>query len=94
MRALIFRYKKDFAPRLPGTTGNGAGSKGNGQIRYPVFEDLTRLNFFKLRSIAKNENVHSCWSVSGSLRFRLKNDEIVRKVKNIYDPVEKIISSL
>jgi len=92
IRSLIFKLKKDFAARLPGTSGNGAGRKGNGPLRFPIYEDLTRTNFFKMRAIAKHEKVHSCWSVSGALRFRLKDEDTVRKVANIFDPVEKIIS--
>jgi len=93
MRALVFRLKKECAPRLPGTSGNGAGAKGNGPFRFPIFEDLTRANFFKMRAISKHDSVLSCWSVSGSLRFRLKDSDQVKKVSNIYDSVENIVNS-
>jgi len=92
-RAMIFRLKKEFADRLPGTTGNSQHSRGNGKFRYPIYEDLTRTNFFKMRAIAQHEAVHSCWSVSGHLRFKLNGENRIRKVKNILDPVEKIIET-
>jgi len=92
-RALIFRLKKEYADRLLGTTGNSQHSRGNGKLRYPIYEDLTRTNFFKMRAIAQHEAVHSCWSVSGSLRFKLNGENRIRKVKNILDSVDKIIEN-
>ena len=94
--ALMFRIKHDHAPRLP--AGNAAGrSSGNlkqresGPYKYPFYEDLTKLNFAKLRAIAQHERVQACWSVSGILRYKLTNDSTIFKVSDVFDTVEEIL---
>lgn len=98
IRALMFRLKKDFAtkaPVQPSSTRSQSSSTNSsraGKFLYPFYEDLTRHNFRKMRAIAQHERVESCWSVNGILRFKLKNDSAIRRVKDIYDPVDKIIN--
>lgn len=99
IRALIFRFKRDFAPRHPADRQQqqqqqpGSSKRMvSGKFKHPLFEDLTRTNFHKMRALASHELVQSCWSVSGNLRFKLKNEERIRRVKCVFDPIEKIIS--
>jgi hypothetical protein len=44
-----------------------------------------------MRAISQREEVESCWSVSGQLKFKLKNDPAVRKVKSIFANIDDII---
>jgi uncharacterized protein YoxC len=92
LRNLIFKHKKNAAPRATGT-GRGAGGSGErtGRHLYPLFDDLTRLNYAKLKAIGQDSRVQACWSVGGQLRFKLHNSEEVKKVTSILDPVEKIL---
>jgi hypothetical protein len=99
IRALVFRLKKDFAPRqnppppAPNTRRNPSQQNHElrGKYKYLIFEDLTRLTFNKMRAISQREEVESCWSVSGQLKFKLKNDPAVRKVKSIFANIDDII---
>jgi len=92
IRALVFRLRRDHAPREEPEQG-GRGHQRPGRYLFPFYEDLTRLNFAKLRAISQHEKVQSCWSVSGSLRFKLKDDDTVRRVKSVFATVEDIISA-
>ena len=94
LRSLVFRLKKDHAPRLePESAGQRERQKGAGKFVYPFFEDLTRTNFSKLRAISQHESVHACWSINGSLRYRLKDDDTVRRVKSVFASVDEIIGA-
>jgi hypothetical protein len=100
IRSMVFRLKKEYAPRSPPepvngtrskTTGAGAGA-GAGKLEYLLYEDLTRPTFSKMRGIAQHESVENCWSVSGHLRYKLKNDQNIYKVKSIFATVEQILA--
>jgi hypothetical protein len=93
-RAVCFRLKKEFAPRLPAQDGVSAGgSKSHKQPRYafPFYEDLTATTFKKLKELQADPRVEACWSVNGQLRFRLTGSDQVKKVKHILDPIESIL---
>lgn len=83
-KAVILANRKEFATRLsPG---------GKGKIAYPIFEDLTRDTFSKMKSLGAEEEVESCWSVAGQIRFKKVGSEVIHKVDNIYLPNEDILS--
>ena len=95
IQSLIFKLKKDFAPReesaMPAQQDKTDRFR-QGKFHYPVYEDLTRVNFAKLRALAQHEKVHSCWTVNGSIRYKLKGEDTIRKVKSVSETVDKIIS--
>lgn len=100
-KALCLRLKRDFAPRKArptqqGRDGTSDGASGRTEERgwyvHPFNEDLTRINFAKMRSISKDPAVQSCWSINGSLRFRLVDSSVVKRVSNVFDPIAKIIA--
>jgi hypothetical protein len=106
-REVIFRLKKLYAPRLErGSTGGaggagGAGRRGDGggdgeeersRLAYPMYEDLTRATFQKLRAISQDSRVKSCWTVKGQIRFTLHSSvNEIKKVVSILDPLDKIL---
>jgi hypothetical protein len=94
IRAMIFRLKKEFAPRAPTEPAAGTRSKDqrSGKLTYLLFEDLTRPTFSKMRAMSQHEAVENCWSVSGSLRYKLINDPTIYKVKSIFASVEQILA--
>ena len=97
LRSLIFQLKKDHAPRLPSTqqpTVAQPGAKPSmGKYAYPIYEDLTKINFNLMRELSSREEVFACWSVAGNLRYRLKNDTTVRKVKSVFSSVDSILAN-
>ena len=99
MRSLVFRFKKEFAPRVREESVQAAASRrpaadGPGRYRYPFFEDLTSVNFKKMRAIADHPSVEACWSSRGQLRYKLKGSTTVKKVANVLGTVKSILSEL
>jgi len=94
IRAMVFRLKKDYAPRLEPETARQGVQHRLGRYQYLFFEDLTRPNFLKLRALSQHEKVASCWSINGSLKYKLKDSEnVVRVVKSVFATVDDIVDA-
>jgi len=91
IRQLVFRLKKDFATKVP--TPTTSKSHPHPKLAHPFYEDLTTFNFSKMRAIAQDKRVLSCWSVAGQLRLRLNGETAVRRVRNHYETVDAIIAA-
>lgn len=93
-RNLVFRNRKEFAPREnpPAPNNNRSGQKGGARMKFPFFEDLTRATFQKLGDIKKQESVVSAWTVNGSIRFRVKDDTNTYKVSYLTEEFDDIVS--
>ncbi len=91
-RSLVFKHKKAFAPRERGPSS--ASPDRPGRYKYPIFEDLTKLTFTKMRAIAALPSVEACWSSGGQLRFKLKDNPIVHRVPNLLLPADKIVGNI
>ena len=94
---LIFKHKREFQPTAaqPITTRASQHSSSRPRPLYPIYEDLTRASFTKLRALSSHEAVHAAWSSSGIIKFRLKsNSEVIHKVKNVHDPVSTILDKI
>jgi len=76
-----------------GARWDGAGGDGDrGKFSYPIYEDLTRSTFLKLRAISQDDRVKSCWTIKGQIRFTLKkNEKEVKKVVSLLDPLDVIL---
>ena len=74
--------------------GGGGGSRPGelGRFTFPFHEDMTALNYKKMKAIGADERVAGCWSINGQLRYRLvvKPDE-TRRVVSVFDPIETIL---
>ena len=91
IRAMVFRLRKECAPRQePDQPARGERPRP-GRFQFLFYEDLTRPNFLKLRALALHEKVQSCWSVNGTIKYKLKDSETVRKVKSVFVPVDDIL---
>ncbi len=105
----VFKLKKYYAPRVEqsGQRGGGGGGggaatggdqepggfEGRGKFCFPIYEDLTRATFLKMRAISKDERVKSCWTVKGQIKFVLhKNAKEVKRVVSLLDPLDVILS--
>jgi hypothetical protein len=84
LRALVFKHKKAHAPKH--TSG-----PHKDRFKFQLFEDLTGTNFKKMRALAADERVAACWSAGGQIRFRLLDDTAIKRVDNVFDPIDKII---
>jgi uncharacterized protein YoxC len=93
LRNLVFKHKRDSAPRaaVPSAGRGGGGSERLGKLLYPLFDDLTRINYAKMKAIGNDERVQACWSVGGQIRFKLHDSDVVKKVNSVFDPLDKII---
>jgi mRNA-degrading endonuclease YafQ of YafQ-DinJ toxin-antitoxin module len=85
-RSLLFRFRKDHAPRETATTNDRPG-----RMKYPFYEDLTRATFKQLKTIQSDERVTAAWTVSGVIRFKLDGDEKVYRVTSVYDTIDDLL---
>ena len=90
-RSVIFRYRKNYAPRetAPANTRGGAENHG-GRMVHPFFEDLSKATFKQLVSIKACSEVTSAWTVGGAIRFKIKDSEVIFRVSSIYDTVDSL----
>jgi prefoldin subunit 5 len=103
VRDVCFTLKKYYAPRVEQSGGGrggaarggdeGAGGfEGRGRYLYPLYEDLTRAMFLKMRAITNDERVKACWTIKGQIRFVLhKNEKDVRRVQSLLTPLDDIL---
>jgi len=89
---LFMENKKEYALRETAAAGAAARAGWPPPFKYPVFEDLTRDAFVKMKELAGDDRVLACWSTGGQLRYRRKDDpSVVHKVRSIYDSVDNIL---
>jgi hypothetical protein len=103
VRDVCFTLKKYYAPRVEQSGGGrggaarggdeGAGGfEGRGRYLYPLYEDLTRATFLKMRAITNDERLKACWTIKGQIRFVLhKNEKDVRRVQSLLTPLDDIL---
>ena len=96
-RNLVFRNRKEFSPRET-SNANAAPSTSTRsnhvrtpRMRFPFFEDLTKATFTKLSDIKQQEGVISAWTVNGSIRFKLKDNNTIFRVSKLQETLEEII---
>jgi hypothetical protein len=88
IRSLVFKHKREYAPR---DRSQVLRSGAPGRNLYSIFEDLTKMNFNKMRELADHPQVGACWTIGGQIKYKLVNSERVRSVKNILDTADKIL---
>ena len=64
--------------------------RGSPRQKYPIYDDLTKTNFQKMRSLAADKRVLACWSVKGQLKFKCHGEEFVRRVPCAFTPTEEL----
>jgi len=75
-----------------GSEEEAGGFEGRGKYAFPLYEDLTRATFKKMRAIADDSRVKACWSVKGQLKFVLhKSPNEIRKVVSLLEPLDSIL---
>ena len=88
IRAMIFRLKKELAPTTSITTREGERRTVQ---QFPIYEDLTKPAHQLLQDLLKDPRTGPVWTIGGHIRYRLKNDDTVRKVVSVFDSVEDIL---
>jgi hypothetical protein len=93
-KGLIFKHRKEFAPREehPASTNTRSQARATTRMRYPFYEHLTSTTFRQLKEIQHHQDVHSAWTVGGVIKFRSKNSDTIYKVSSIFDTVDSILS--
>ena len=110
MRALVFKLKKEFAPReKAGATtrsnsvagenpawsssvvGDGPAKPLTARLKFQIYDDLTKVNFQKMKAIGADKRVAQCWSANGQIKFKLVGCQTVKSVKSVYDPIDDIL---
>jgi predicted transcriptional regulator len=92
-RSLIFRYRREYAPKedtAPSASTRGSSTR-QPRPKHSLFEDLTTANFKQLQSFKQSDRIASVWSVNGVIRFKVKDCDTIFKVSSLYDTVESII---
>ena len=69
-----------------------SGAAKAAKMSFPFFEDLTKATFQKLTSIKQQTNVISAWTVNGSIRFKIKDNNTIFRVNSLQETFEEIIS--
>ena len=90
-RGLVFRHKRAFAPREAASPNT---RDRPGRYLFPLFEDLTKVTFSKMRAIAAHPRVEASWSSGGQIKFKLKDSVNVHRASNVLDTVEDILSKI
>jgi len=84
LRALVFRLKKEFAPK---------SDNSSSRLLYPFYEDLTKPNFQLLRALAEDTRTGAVWSINGAIKYKMANGTEVRRVASVFDSVDNILRS-
>jgi hypothetical protein len=92
LRSIIFKFKKDHAPRTPSTTTQKSTHRLP-RFSYPIYEDLTRDTFICLKALSADTRTSACWTVSGHIKYKLNNSNDIKKVSSIYSSVDSIIGN-
>jgi len=79
-RALVFKHKKQYAPKE--TTNRK-------RLLFPFYEDLTRDSFSLMRRLNADDRTESAWSVRGQIKYKLVGSGIIKKVDNVYGSYEE-----
>jgi hypothetical protein len=97
IRALIFRLKKQYAPRsAPNESrrrGDAPATSTPGRLLYQIFDDLTKTNFIKMKTIGDDTRVEQCWAANGQLKFKLVGSQQIKKVISVFDSIDHIINN-
>ena len=67
--------------------------KSAGVRRFIVVEDLTPDTHKLLRELQSDDQTDKVWSVNGRIHYTLVGKKEIKKVKNIFDSVQEILSS-
>jgi hypothetical protein len=84
VKALIFKHRKEFAPT---TTSDGQRPR----YKFPFHDDLTKDTFQKMKQMQDDPRVQSCWSTGGSLRYKLVDSSVIKRVPSVYLSNDEIL---
>jgi hypothetical protein len=77
LKTLLFKHRKEYAVK-----DDQGGPRP--RFKYPFHDDLTRDSFLKMKSLQNDPRINACWSTGGTLRYRLNDCNIIRKVPSVY----------
>jgi hypothetical protein len=86
VRLAILKNKRQHTPAPTND------EKAAGIVRFTIAEDLTPQCFKLLRELQRNEDVTKAWTTEGKIRFTVRGNTTVHRVKSVYDPAYVIIN--
>ena len=86
LRAAVFRHKKEFAPK------SISSANSRSYLKFPIFEDLTGDTFSCVKALSDDQRTGAVWTINGVIRYKLNGETTVRKVTNVYESVDTILS--
>jgi hypothetical protein len=75
IKAVLFKHRKEFAAKDGGPRP---------KYLYPFYDDLTKDTFAKMKLMQNDPRVESCWSTGGSLRYKLVDSNVIKRVPSVY----------
>jgi hypothetical protein len=82
LKSVLFKHRKEFSVKM---------DQNSTRQKYPFNDDLTKDNFSKLKQLQDDPRVQACWSAGGSLRYRLVDCNVVRRVQSVYLSNDEIL---
>ena len=90
LRSLMFQLKKEFATKIDSSAPTAPNRSQ--RLKYPIYEDLTKINFQLLKSLADDARTGAVWSIGGVIKYKLVNGTEVKKVSSVFDTVDDILA--
>ena len=86
LKAAIMKHRKHLPPLSD-------SEKSPGVQRLILVEDLTPANHKVLTALSAKKETAKVWSVDGTVKFTLVGNTTVHSVRNVFLPIEKILSA-
>ena len=90
------QHHRSWSVRVTGLNIPTADETDSNRVKHHLYEqlydDLTRVNFQKMKAIGDDKRVDSCWSANGQLKFKLVGSQQVRNVSSVFASIDKIVS--
>jgi hypothetical protein len=84
IKSLLFRHRKEYATKV-----EPAGPRP--RYQFPFMDDLTKDNYVKMKQLQGDPRIHSCWASGGTLRYRLVDSDVIKRVQSVYLSVDEIL---
>ena len=88
MQAMMFQLNKEFAPKAENSPSSQLRTP---RLKYPFYEDLTKINFKMLRALADDSRTGAVWSIGRVIRYKLANGTDFKKVGDVFADIDDIL---
>lgn len=92
MRAMIFMLKKEFGPKEQAPVESASAGGVRSRQKYAIYDDLTKANFTKMRTLANDPRVASVWSIKGQIKYKKSGENVIFNVKCPFITNDELLS--